>query len=186
MLSARSKLEVKAILKMLELHYIFVDLGEVEIMENISEEIRIQLKDELEKIGLELMEDKKASLVNKIKNAIIELIHNDSDEKLKINYSEYLSRKLDLNYTYLSNLFSEVHGTTIEYYIIAHKIERIKELMIYDEMNITEIAWKLNYSSVAHLSNQFKKNTGLTPSQFKSLKNKIRRPVEEIGLSNTK
>ena len=157
MLSARSKMEVKAILKKLKLHYIFVDLGEVEVMENLSESVRMQLKNELKEIGLELMEDKKAVLIEKVKNAIIELVHNDEEEKLKINFSEYLSRKLDLNYTYLSNLFSEVHGTTIEHYMISHKIERIKELMIYDELNITEIAWKLNYSSVAHLSNQFKK-----------------------------
>ena len=184
MLSARSKMEVKAILKKLELHYIFVDLGEVEVMENFSEVVRNELKRELKEIGLELMEDKKAVLIEKIKNAIIELVHNDDEVKLKINFSDYLSRKLDLNYTYLSNLFSEVQGTTIENYLISHKIERIKELMIYDELNITEIAWKLKYSSVAHLSNQFKKNTGLTPSQFKLLKNKSRKPIEEIGISN--
>ncbi len=176
---------MKEILKKLGLHYIFVDLGEVEVMENISVVDREYLRAELKAIGLELLEDKKAVLIEKIKNVIIEMIHQDQ-EKIKINFSDYLSQKLDLNYTYLSNLFSEVHGTTIEHYMISHKIERIKELMIYDELNITEIAWKLNYSSVAHLSNQFKKNTGLTPSQFKSLKNKLRSPIEEIGLSTEK
>jgi AraC-like DNA-binding protein len=130
--------------------------------------------------GLELMEDKKAILIERIKNAVIEMVHH-SDEMIKTNFSEFLSQKLNHDYTYMANLFSEVQGITIEHFIIAHKIERIKELIIYDELNITEIAWKMNYSSVAHLSNQFKKVTGLSPSHFKQLKDKRRSPIEEVG-----
>ena len=167
-------------LKELGLHFIVVDLGEVEIMENISEEQRRQLAIAPFSSGLELMDDKRAILIEKIKNAIVEMVHY-SDEFIKINFSDYLSEKLNHDYTYLANLFSEVQGTTIEHFIISHKIERIKELIIYDELNITEIAWKLNYSSVAHLSNQFKKVTGLSPSHFKQLKTKRRNPIEEIG-----
>ena len=167
-------------LKKLGLHFIVVDLGVVEIMENISMEKRLILKEGLLISGLELMDDKKAILIEKIKNIIIEMIHH-SDEVIKVNFSDYLSEKLDHNYTYLANLFSEVQGTTIEQFIISHKIERIKELMIYGELNITEIAWKMNYSSVAHLSSQFKKVTGLSPSHFKNMKDKRRNPIEDIG-----
>ncbi len=180
MVSNRCKMAVKEELRKLGLHFIVVDLGEVEIMENISAEQREQLKMRLLNSGLELMDDKKAILIEKIKNAIIEMVHH-SDEMIKTNFSDFLSEKLNHDYTYLANLFSEVQGTTIEQFIIAHKIERIKELIIYDELNITEIAWKMNYSSVAHLSNQFKKVTGLSPSHFKQLKDKRRSPIEEIG-----
>jgi AraC-like DNA-binding protein len=180
MVSNRCKMTVKDELKKLGLHFVIIELGEVEIMETITAEQRAQLKASLLASGLELMDDKRAVLVEKIKNAIIELVHH-SDENIKINFSEYLSEKLDHNYTYLANLFSEVRGITIEQFMIAHKIEKIKELIIYDELNITEIAWKMNYSSVAHLSNQFKKVTGLSPSHFKQLKDKRRRPIEEIG-----
>jgi AraC-like DNA-binding protein len=180
MVSNRCKMAVKEELKKLNLHFIVVDLGEVEIMENISTEQREQLKIALHDSGLELMDDKRAILIEKIKNAIIELVHH-SDEVIKTNFSNYLSEKLNHDYTYLANLFSEVQGTTIEQFIISHKIERIKELMIYDELNISEIAWKMNYSSVSHLSNQFKKVTGLSPSHFKQLKDKRRNPIEEIG-----
>ena len=121
--------------------------------------------------GLELIEDKKAVIIEKIKNVIIEMIHYE-DEIPKVNFSDYLSSKLNYNYTYLANLFSETEAITIEHYIIMHKIERVKELIVYDDLNLSEIAWKLHYSSVAHLSHQFKKVTGLTPSFFKSLKNK--------------
>ena len=172
---------VKEELRKLGLHFIVVDLGEVEIMEDISAEQREQMKIALLNSGFELMDDKKAILIEKIKTAVIEMVHH-SDENIKTNFSDFLSEKLSHNYTYLANLFSEVQGTTIEHFIIAHKIERIKELIIYDELNITEIAWKLNYSSVAHLSNQFKKVTGLSPSHFKQLKDKRRRPIEEIGI----
>jgi len=180
MVSNRCKMAVKEELKKLGLHFIMVDLGEVEIMENLSDEQREQLKIVLSNEGFELMDDKKAVLIDKIKNAIIEMVHQ-SDEMIKVNFSDYLSEKLNHDYTYMANLFSEVQGTTIEQFMISHKIERIKELIIYDELNITEIAWKMNYSSVAHLSNQFKKMTGLSPTQFKQLKDKKRNPLEEIG-----
>jgi len=171
---------VKEDLKRLGLHFIVVDLGEVEIMENISDEMREQVRVALLNSGLELMDDKKAVLIEKIKNVITEMIHY-SDESPKMNYSEYISEKLDYDYTYLSNLFSEIKGITIQQFIIIHKIERVKELLLYDELNLTEISYKLNYSSVAHLSNQFKKVTGLSPSHFKQLKNRRRIPIEEIG-----
>jgi len=179
MVSNRCKMAVKEELKKLGLHFIVVDLGEVEIMETISADQREKLKSSLIDSGLELMDDKRAVLIEKIKNTIIEMIHH-SDEMIKTNFSDYLSEKLNHDYTYLANLFSEVQGTTIEHFIINHKIERIKELIIYDELNITEIAWKMNYSSVAHLSNQFKKVTGLSPSHFKQLKDKKRSQIEDI------
>ncbi len=173
---------VKQALKKFGLHFIVVDLGEVEIMENISLTQREQLNLALFDSGLELMDDKRAILIEKIKNAVVEMVHHADDDLIKTNFSDFLSAKLNHNYTYLANLFSEVQGTTIEQFIISHKVERIKELIIYDELNITEIAWKMNYSSVAHLSNQFKKVTGLTPSHFKQLKNKRRIPIEDIGV----
>jgi AraC-like DNA-binding protein len=179
MVSNRCKMAVRDELKKLGLHFIVVDLGVVEIMENISTEKRLLLKQGLLVSGLELMDDKKAILIEKIKNIIVEMIHH-SDEVIKVNFSDYLAEKLEHNYTYLANLFSEVQGTTIEQYIISNKIERIKELMIYGELNITEIAWKMNYSSVAHLSSQFKKVTGLSPSHFKQMKDKRRNSIEDI------
>jgi AraC-like DNA-binding protein len=133
----------------------------------------------LMKSGLELMDDKKSILVEKIKSVIVELVHYN-DEQIKINLSDYLSDKLSHNYTYLANLFSEVKGTTIEQFYLAHKIEKVKELLVYDELNLTEIAYKLHYSSVAHLSNQFKKMTGLTPSHFKNLRHKRRGTLENM------
>jgi len=184
MVSNRCKIAVKEELKQLGLHFIVVDLGEVEIMENISDEKRQQVKIALRNAGFDLMDDKRAVLIEKIKNVIIDMVHH-TNEMIKINFSDYLSEKLNHDYTYLANLFSEVQGTTIEQFVIAHKIERIKELIIYDELNITEIAWKMNYSSVAHLSNQFKKMTGLSPSHFKQLKTKRRSPLEEIGNLNS-
>ena len=180
MVSARCKMSVKEELKKLGLHFIVVDLGEVEIMETMSIPQREQLKAALLLSGLELMDDKRAVLIEKIKNVIIQMVHH-SEEVIKMNFSDFLSEKLNHDYTYMANLFSEVQGTTIEQFIISHKIERIKELIIYGELNITEIAWKMNYSSVAHLSNQFKKVTGLSPSHFKQLKDKRRSPIEDIG-----
>lgn len=181
MVSNRCKMAVKEALKELGLHFIVVELGEVEIMEKISVQQRQQLQATLLDSGLELMDDKRSVLIERIKNVIIEMVHH-TEEAIRINFSHHLSEKLNHDYTYLANLFSEVQGTTIEQFIIAHKIERIKELIIYGELNITEIAWKMNYSSVAHLSNQFKKVTGLTPSHFKQLKDKRRSPIEEIGI----
>jgi AraC-like DNA-binding protein len=173
MVCIRCKMVVKFELKKLGVRYVNVELGEAEIMEDMSPEQLNHLDIALKKSGLELMDDKKSLLVEKIKAVIIELVHYN-DEQLKINLSNYLSEKLNHNYTYLANLFSEVKGTTIEQFYLAHKIEKVKELLVYDELNLTEIAYRLNYSSVAHLSNQFKKMTGLTPSHFKQLKNKRR------------
>ncbi|MFQ3174068.1 MAG: AraC-like DNA-binding protein [Flavobacterium sp.] len=180
MVSNRCKMAVKEELKKLGLHFIVVDLGEVDVMENITIDQRQQLKAGLLNSGFELMDDKKSVLIEKIKNVIIEMVHH-TDEVIKVNFSIYLSEKLNHDYTYLSNLFSEVQGTTIERFIISHKTERVKELIIYGEHNITEIAWKMGYSSVAHLSSQFKKVTGLSPSHFKNMKDKRRFPIEEIG-----
>lgn len=171
---------VKDALKSLGLHFIVVDLGEVEIMESISPEQREDLKAALLVSGLELMDDKRAVLIERIKNVITEMIHY-SEEAPKTNYSDYISEKLKYDYTYLSNLFSEVKGITIQQFIIIHKIEKVKELLLYEELNLTEISYKLHYSSVAHLSNQFKKVTGLTPSHFKQLKDRKRTPIEDIG-----
>lgn len=171
---------VKAELTKLGLHYIMVELGRVEVKEKITAMQRAQLKAALLKSGLELLDDQKAILVEKIKNVIVEMVHYE-DELPKVKKSIYISEKLNHGYTYLSNLFSEATGTTIEHYIQLHKIEKVKELIIYDELNFTEIAYKLHYSSVAHLSTQFKKVTGLTPSFFKSLKHKKRITLEHVG-----
>jgi len=183
MVSNRCKMFVKDELKQLGLHFVVVDLGEVDLMEELTPEQKSILSKRLLLSGLELMDDKKAILIERIKNTIITMVFN-TDELMKTNFSVYLSEKLDYDYTYLSNVFSEVQGTTIAQFVILHKIERIKELIIYDELSISEIAWKMNYSSVAHLSNQFKKMTGLTPSTFKNLRTKTRTSVEDIGNNN--
>jgi AraC-like DNA-binding protein len=178
---------VKVELRKLGLHFVVVDLGEVEVLEDLSMEQLGQLDKALRASGLELMEDRKGILIEKIKNIIIAMVHQ-TDEITRTPFSEFLSEKLSQDYTFLANLFSEIHGTTIEQFIIAHKIERIKELIIYDDLNITEIAFKMNYSSVAHLSNQFKKATGLSPSHFKLLKEKRQTPVGDVvglnGMNN--
>ena len=179
MVSLRCKLMVKEELKKLGLNYVSVDLGVVEIMESITKEQRAQLRENLRASGLDLLEDKKSILIEKIKNVIIEMIHY-SDEIPKVNYSDYLSEKLHYDYTYLANTFSEVKGLTIQQFIIIHKIERVKELLIYNELTLSEIAHKLHYSSVAHLSNQFKKITGLTPSFYKDLKEKRKKNLEDL------
>jgi AraC-like DNA-binding protein len=171
MVSLRCKMIVKSELEKLGLHFTIVELREVEIKEKLSLKKTCTLQAVLAKSGLELLEDKKSMLIEKIKNIIVEMIHY-SDEPPTLNFSAYLSEKLHYDYNYISTLFSEVKGTTIEHYIIAHKIERAKELLIYNELTLTEIAYKLHYSSVAHLSNQFKKVTGLTPSFFKNMKHK--------------
>jgi AraC-like DNA-binding protein len=170
---------VKEELTKLGYHYVYVELGEAEVIEHVSAEQHELIRIALLKSGLELMDDRKSILIQKIKNVIIELVHY-SDEPLAINFSEYLSQKLDYDYTYLANLFSEVQGTTIEKFLIAHKIERVKELLVYDEFNLTEIAYRMHYSSVAHLSTQFKNVTGLTPSHFKQLKIKRRSMLDEM------
>jgi AraC-like DNA-binding protein len=154
-------------------------LGTVEMLEDITPEEHEKLKINLLKSGLELLDDKKAILIQKIQNLVVELIHH-STEQLKINYSDYISQKLDYDYTYLANTFSEVKGITIQQYIIIHKIERVKELLLYNELNLTEIAYQLHYSSVAHLSNQFKKITGLSPSFYKQMKQKRKTNLENV------
>lgn len=178
MVSIRCKMLVKAELDKLGIFYRTVDLGEAEV-DDITPEQRELLKQALLRSGLELMDDKKAILIERIKNIIVEMVHY-ADELPKIKNSSYISEKLQYDYTYLANLFSEATGITIEHFIILHKIEKVKELLIYDELNLTEISYRLNYSSVAHLSNQFKKITGLTPSFFKQLKQKRRNSLEDV------
>ena len=167
MVSLRCKMVVKEELDKLGLEYLDVDLGTVEIVEDITQKQHEELKANLYRTGLELLDNKKNILIEKIKNVVIEMVRYLDDDPLRINFSGHLSEKLNFDYTYLANLFSEVQGITIEQFIIRHKIDRVKELIRFDELNLTEISWKLHYSSVAHLSNQFKKVTGITPSQFK-------------------
>jgi AraC-like DNA-binding protein len=171
MVSLRCKMMVKDELKKLGIKYVVIELGSVEILEDITQQQHDLLKTNLLKSGLELLDDKKAILIEKIKNVVTGMIHY-SDELPKVNYSDYISEKLDYDYTYLSNIFSEVKGITLQQFIIIHKIERVKELLLYDELSLTEISYKMHYSSVAHLSNQFKKITGLSPSFYKQLKHK--------------
>jgi AraC-like DNA-binding protein len=179
MVSLRCKMMVKEELIKLGIPYMSIDLGMVEMPELITAKQREQLKENLLRCGLELMDDKKSILIEKIKNVIIEMIHY-SDDLPEKNYSDYISEKLHQDYTYLSNMFSEVKGITIQQFIIVHKIEKVKELLLYDELNLTEIAYKLHYSSVAHLSNQFKKVTGLSPSFYKQLKQKRNNNLENM------
>jgi AraC-like DNA-binding protein len=179
MVSLRCKLLVKEELAKLDLHPVTLDLGLVETIETPTKEQLEALKANLHQSGLELMDDKKSILIDKIKNVIITMIHY-SDEPPKVNYSDYISEKLGYDYNYLSNLFSEVKGTTIQQFIIAHKIEKAKELILYDELSLTEISYKLHYSSVAHLSNQFKKITGLSPSYFKKLGKQRQKNLEDV------
>jgi YesN/AraC family two-component response regulator len=179
MVSLRCKMVVRAELEKMKLQHHVVELGEVEVMKDLSDRERRELKRVLLKSGLELMDDERAILVEQIKNVIVEMVHY-TDELPKVNFSYFLSEKLNRPYAHLSTLFEEVKGVTIQHFIILHKMERVKELIIYDELNLTEIADKLNYSSVAHLSTQFKKYTGLTATFFKSLKHKRRTMLETL------
>ncbi|MEE1963610.1 AraC family transcriptional regulator [Allomuricauda taeanensis] len=179
MVSLRCKMVVKEELKKLGLHYVNVDLGTIEVLDDITDFQREALRNNLKKYGLELLDDNRKIIIEKIKSVIIEMIHY-SDELPKVNYSDYISEKLGYDYTYLANMFSEVKGVTIQQFIIINKIERIKELLLYDELNLTEISYLLHYSSVSHLSNQFKKITGLTPSYYKKLKNKRLKNLEDF------
>ena len=169
MVSLRCKLKVREELKKLNIKYGVVDLGVVEIFKDISPEIREVLKYNLNKSGLELLDDKRSIIIERIQNAVVEMVHF-SNELPKINISTHISQKIGLDYTYLSNIFAELKGITLQNYIIMHKIEKVKELLFYDELNLSEISYRLQYSSVAHLSAQFKKVTGLTPSYYKQLK----------------
>ncbi len=169
MVSLRCIMVVKEELKNLGISYSNVNLGEVEILGKITKSQKEELGPRLKKIGLELLDDKKSILIDKIKNEVIKVIHL-SESAIKVNYSDYISEQLGYDYTYLSNVFSEVQGITIQQFIIFNKIEKVKELLLYNELNLSEISYLLDYSSVSHLSNQFKKVTGLTPSFFKQMK----------------
>ena len=166
MVCIRCNMLVKEQIKKITMHSAVVKLGEVEVAGLLTDAELNEFRTRLLKFGLEVLDDKKSILIEKIKKVIIELIHY-SDEPLKTNFSAYLSRKLNHEYTYMANLFSEVEGIHLEHYMISHKVERVKELLVYDKLTLTEISYKLNYSSVAHLCNQFKKITGITPSNFK-------------------
>ncbi len=179
MVSLRCKLYVQHELKKLGFQYAIVDLGVVEVFNEMRHSQITAFKEALLTVGLELMDDKKSILIEKIKNTIIEMIHQN-DTLPKVNYSEFISEKLGYDYTYLANTFSEVKGMTIQHFIIAHKIEKVKELLLYDELSLTEISYKLHYSSVSHLSNQFKKVTGLTPTYYKKIKEKRRGNLENM------
>ena len=170
---------VKAAAEELKIPYSSVELGFIEVNDKLSESVLEKFRIKLLKSGLEVLDDKRSILIEKIKNVIIEMIHY-SDELPKVNFSNYLSEKLHYDYTYLSNLFTEVKGTTIQEYIIMHKIEKAKELIMYDEMSLAEIAYTLNYSSAAHFSTQFKKVTGLTPTYFKRLKKQRDEDLEDL------
>ncbi len=179
MVSMRCKMIVKSELEKLGLHFIIVELGEVEIQEDLTGDRLEELKVALLRFGLEIMEDKKSMLIEKIKNVIVEMVHYTDGPPVS-NFSDHLSEKLNYDYKYLSNLFSEVKGITIERYIILNKIELAKELLLYNELTLTEIAEKLHYSNVAHLSNQFKKVTGLTPTFFRNMKHKRLTALENL------
>lgn len=178
MVSHRCKLKVMEELDKLDIAYLTVELGLVDTMSDVSSEQQDILKVSLKESGLDLLEDRRSILVERVKNTITEMIH-ELEEIPNINYSDYISEKLSYDYTYLANVFSEVKGTTIQQYIITNKIERVKELLIYDELSLTEIAFRMHYSSVAHLSNQFKKVTGLTPSFYKAIAENKRGNLED-------
>jgi AraC-like DNA-binding protein len=179
MVCDRCKMVVKSELEKLGISPSNVELGEITLDKPLSDDQRYRIKNTLEPLGFELIDDKKSRLIEQIKTLIIELVHYNNND-LKINLSDYLSDKLHHDYNYISNLFSEIEGTTIEKYFIAQKIEKVKELLVYDELSLSEIAFRLNYSSAAHLSNQFKKVTGLTPSHFKEVKTNKRKPLDKV------
>lgn len=179
MVCSRCKMVVKSELIKLGLHPITVDLGEVEIKDSMSNSEKNKVDNVLRTFGFELIDDKKSRLIEKIKTVIIDLVHY-SEEPLKTTFSEHISNLLHHDYSYLSNLFTAVEGTTIEQYFISQKIERVKELLVYDELTLSEIAYKLHYTDVTYLSKQFKKLTGLTPSHFKKLKSNKRKPIEDL------
>ena len=180
MVCSRCKMLVKAELERAGLNPLTVELGEVEIENEPTHEVLEQLNASLQKLGFEIIDDRKSRIIEKIKNAIVELIHHKSNENMSVNLSEFISQKLNYDYNYLSNLFSEVQGITIEKYFIAQKIEKVKELLKYDELSLSQIADRLGYSSVAYLSNQFKKQTGLTPSFYKTMKTNSRKNIEDL------
>ncbi|MBY0479244.1 MAG: helix-turn-helix domain-containing protein [Chitinophagaceae bacterium] len=179
MVCSRCIMVVKAELEKTGIQPLHIELGEVELKKELSPKQLQQFSHTIKQLGFELIDDRKSKIIDKIKTIIIELVHHNKEE-LNENLSAHLSAKLHHDYSYLSNLFSEVEGTTIEKYYIAQKIEKVKELLMYDELSLSQIAFDLGYSSVAHLSSQFKKQTGLTPTFFKSLKENKRRNIEEL------
>lgn len=179
MVSLRCKLLVKRELERLDVPYHSVELGVINTVDKVSTKKLNELKENLLPSGLEIIEDHKSILIERIKVVIIEMVHY-TDVLPTVNYSDYITEKLNLDYTYLSNIFSEVMGVTIQHFIIMHKIERVKELLLYNQLNLSEISYKLNYSSVAHLSSQFKKVTGLTPSHYRKLKIRRVNTLENI------
>ncbi len=180
MVCHRCKLTLKNILERNNLHVLNISLGEVEIAEDNIQHVSDNISTELEEVGFELIDDKKSRIIEKIKSVIIELVHYSNDERPSENYSDYITQKVNKDYNYLSTLFSEVEGITIEKYIINQKIERVKELLVYDELSLSEIAFKMGYSSVAHLSSQFKKVTGLTPGFFRKLGSSKRKTLDSV------
>ncbi|WP_222166894.1 helix-turn-helix domain-containing protein [Edaphocola aurantiacus] len=170
MVSQRCKLKVIEELEQLSIRYRSVELGSIEMDNPLSESTLQTLGANLKKSGLEILDDKRSILIERIKNTIVEMIYKENIDPLQVNYSVYIASELHYDYTYLANIFSEVTGITIQHFIILHKIERVKELLLYDELTLTEISYLLNYSSVAHLSYQFKKVTGLTPTFFKRIR----------------
>jgi AraC-like DNA-binding protein len=158
----------------------YVKLGSVATKNELNSEQLNAIRRNLYAEGFELLDDQKIKLIEQIKNEIVNLVHYTGLDEMKVNLSTYLSDKLHKDYNYLSNLFSSVESTTIEQYFIFQKIEKVKELLVYDEFSLSEIAYKLGYSSVAHLSNQFKKVTGFTPSEFKKLKGRHRNHLDKL------
>lgn len=179
MVCDRCIMVVKNELEKLGFHPTNLKLGEVELGHELIDSEKLTINNHLLTFGFELIDDKKSRIIEKIKNVIVNLVHHQ-DNNIKSNLSDVLSSSLQHDYNYLSNLFSEVEGTTIEKYLIAQKIEKVKELLVYDELSLSEIAFRLNYSSVAYLSNQFKKVTGLTPSHFKQIKEFKRKPLDKV------
>ena len=179
MVCNRCKMVVKSLLEKLDYKPLSVELGEAEIAKDLNPDDKARMTAILQEYGFDLIDDKKSRLIERIKNLIIELVH-EKDGELKTSLSDYLASQLLHDYHYLSNLFSEVEGTTIEKFFINQKIEKVKELLVYDELTLSEIAYRLNYSSVAYLSSQFKRVTGLTPSHFKNIKSLRRKPLDEV------
>ncbi|PKQ46142.1 helix-turn-helix domain-containing protein [Confluentibacter flavum] len=179
MVCSRCRMLVKSELEKLGLQLLSVDLGVIDTLEPVTEQQKHDIAATLKVFGFELIDDKKSKAIEKIKTLIIDLVHHKNNE-LNVNLSEYISNHLLQDYAMLSNLFSEVEGITIEKYFILQKIERVKELLMYDEMSLSEISFLLHYSSVAYLSNQFKKITGFSPSHYKQLKDKKRMQIEDL------
>lgn len=179
MVCDRCRMAVKSELEKLGISFSDIDLGEVTLSKKIDDHQKSLVKNALASLGFELIDDKKSRLIEQIKTLIIQLVHYN-DNELKINLSDYISKELNHDYNYISNLFSEIEGTTIEKYFINQKIEKVKELLVYDELTLSEIAYRLNYSSTAHLSSQFKRVTGFTPSHFKTIKSNKRKPLDKV------